>query len=797
MRLELLPFEARAAHTDGTSWTVVAADHSARIYDEVLVTAGHGTWAAPAEPESWPHAAPLVPAVFPVSRWLTAERVPPGAVVVVRGFALTFLDAALALTEGRGGAFEAEDHPYRLRYVPGAADAGVIVPVSRTGRAMLAKPEPELAASVPELEEIARSGRERVLALPRGFDLRKDLLPILADTAAAALLAANRRRPEGERRRRVAEAAGRWLSRACDGFPPVAAHHAAAEVERSLEVGAGLRPPDLPWALGQTWQSLYPGLVARLGGAGLSHHEWPAFRRLAAEMERVAFGPPPVNAAKLLALVGAGRVDLDHAGGSPITTTRGVTSVGAGPARRMVDVVVNAVLPAPGVRGSGSALLAQLTADGHVRVAPRRRGLEITSDAACVGRDGRRTPGLSAIGRATEDWVIGNDTLNRSLHPHVDRWAQPDRRRVRPRAAAPGRRVSLRVPANPVASLRARCEGIVALPARLEPWQRELCSHPDLIQEWMRVHGSPVNLIDPRPMARNAAELEDAAAPFDLAFRVYFARKANKALALVDEARRLGLGIDLASERELAQVLAARGPRRGDDHDRGREADGAAGALPGLGHHRRARQPGRAEQGGRARGAHAPRRVGRCPPDAGPGAGSPAVPIRLRARRGDRRRRLMAGRREDRRRPLPPGRIRPGRPGRGDRTGTGSRRCSPAEGPPPPVRRHRRRDPDELHRRPRRVGALLARAPRCAAGPARAADVRQPRARPHRPPGRGRRQARRVPVPASPSPAVRGWPTCSRRGRHGQPAARSPTACATAGWSCVASRDGRFWTGAG
>ncbi len=423
VRLELLPLEARAAHTDGTSWTVVAADHSARVYDEVLVTAGHGTWAAPAEPESWPHAAPLVPAVFPVSRWLTAERVPPGAVVVVRGFALTFLDAALALTEGRGGAFEAEDHPYRLRYVPGAADAGVIVPVSRTGRAMLAKPEPELAASVPELEEIARSGRERVLALPRGFDLRKDLLPILADTAAAALLAANRRRPEGERRRRVAEAAGRWLSRACDGFPPVAAHHAAAEVERSLEVGAGLRPPDLPWALGQTWQSLYPGLVARLGGAGLSHHEWPAFRRLAAEMERVAFGPPPVNAAKLLALVGAGRVDLDHAGGSPITTTRGVTSVGAGPARRMVDVVVNAVLPAPGVRGSGSALLAQLTADGHVRVAPRRRGLEITSDAACVGRDGRRTPGLSAIGRATEDWVIGNDTLNRSLHPHVDRWA--------------------------------------------------------------------------------------------------------------------------------------------------------------------------------------------------------------------------------------------------------------------------------------------------------------------------------------------------------------------------------------
>ncbi len=57
-------------------------------------------------------------------------------------------------------------------------------------------------------------------------------------------------------------------------------------------------------------------------------------------------------------------------------------------------------------------------------------------------------------------------------------------------------------------------------------------------------------------MARNAAELEAVGAGFELDFRVYFARKANKALALVAAARELGLGVDLASERELRQVLA-------------------------------------------------------------------------------------------------------------------------------------------------------------------------------------------------------------------------------------------------
>ncbi len=102
---------------------------------------------------------------------------------------------------------------------------------------------------------------------------------------------------------------------------------------------------------------------------------------------------------------------------------------------------------------------------------------------------------------------------------------------------------------------RAGCEGIVALEARLEPWQRRLCLAPGRIGAWMAQHGSPINLIDPSPMARNAAELQRAAAPFGLDLAIFFARKANKALCLVDEARRLGLGVDLAGERELEQVL--------------------------------------------------------------------------------------------------------------------------------------------------------------------------------------------------------------------------------------------------
>jgi diaminopimelate decarboxylase len=104
-------------------------------------------------------------------------------------------------------------------------------------------------------------------------------------------------------------------------------------------------------------------------------------------------------------------------------------------------------------------------------------------------------------------------------------------------------------------SVHSGCAGAVPLQARLEPWQLELCSRHDLLAAWIDRYGSPLNIINPAPLGRNADELSSAAALENVDLKVFFARKANKALTLVDEARISGLGIDVASERELAQVL--------------------------------------------------------------------------------------------------------------------------------------------------------------------------------------------------------------------------------------------------
>lgn len=315
-------FRARrvdSVHPTGEGWSLRGGGQPAGDFDRVLLTTGHEQ---------------------PRPGQVTADTdVPARGTIAVRGFALTFLDAALSLTEGRGGEFVEGAGGLRYR---SAGEPLRIVPFSRTGRPMLAKPPRGPADD--ELEE-------------RGRELMEEVPTPLTDVA------------------------GRLN----------------AVVADLRETGADR---------GRAWRAIYPSVVRRLSGRGIADDQWPAFRRLSAEMERLAFGPPPINAAKLRALVSAGVVDLGHLTDPPDDA----------------DAFIDAVIPGPGVPAHGP--LRGLVDDGLARVAPGRRGIETTSDCECIGADGKPSHGLSAHGRPTEDWVIGNDTLSRSLHPQIDGWAR-------------------------------------------------------------------------------------------------------------------------------------------------------------------------------------------------------------------------------------------------------------------------------------------------------------------------------------------------------------------------------------
>lgn len=353
-----------------------------------------------------------------------------------------------------------------------ACDPAVFLPVTRTGRLMAVKPEFD--------------GLEAADIIAVGKALLADAPDTPALIGALAVTA-----------RRLLDRAGR-----------------TGDVDAVL-AGTDRDEPDATWAVGLAWRECYAALVERASYAG--RDSLAGFGELSRRLERVAFGPPPESAGHLQDLVDSGKVDLTHLGRGAEDLAALVRELGA-------TVVVDAVIPPPGV--VEGTLEHRLVEQGLARIRPGTRGLDVEPDGTVVGQTT-----LAAVGRMAEDVVLGNDTLSRTLHDVIPRWAA-------------------RVVPGP-----AQAHGIPPLTARLEPWAAELSADPARCRELIAEFGSPVNVLHPGPMLANVTELVDAGASCGVDTRIFFARKANKGLVFVDTVRDAGHGVDVASERELAQVL--------------------------------------------------------------------------------------------------------------------------------------------------------------------------------------------------------------------------------------------------
>lgn len=398
------PHAVRALERRGDAW-LVRHDGGSVLADEVLLATGH----APDHDHALRHAwrptpgVRMVPGVYPVADSLSQAQVPAGSVVAVRGAALTFIDCVLALTEGRPRA----EWPRR------------ILPVSRSGALLLAKPAVPMRADLAEL--LARHAAQ----LP-GL-LADAAAPFEAATRATRAAAAELLTSQGQAHQEAVAAVDAALT---TGFDPDLAPQgrARAALQRSNLLAEQDHASSPSWVLGRAWAALYAPMVAGLAHRSPETVEWRRFSAASAVLERFTYGPPLPNARRLEALIC--QHDGPHASCTApvclewlergVGIAEGITGVGDD---ERPDVVVDAVLPPPGAQTARTPLVDALMVDGWVRTAMPRRGLEVTPHAQCVGRDGSLTPGLSAIGRLTEDVVIGHDTLSVRMHDEIERWA--------------------------------------------------------------------------------------------------------------------------------------------------------------------------------------------------------------------------------------------------------------------------------------------------------------------------------------------------------------------------------------
>ncbi len=391
-------------------WRLVLEDGDL-LTREVLLTTGHEGWRpalAPRTPES-----NVIHRVFPVATQLSHDNIPAGQTVAVQGFGLTWIDATLSLTEGRGGTFHGD--ATATRYIRSGEEPRVILPFSRSGRPMFAKPvNQQLAEQVDHsiwkkhAAEIRRTRGGKPIS-----QVQQLLWRPVVEAAAAALQSVGQHV--------AAVDVQRWFNEfvSCR----MTAETVTGLMQRSVEVATHRRPPDAAWALGEAWRRLYAALVDAVSHGGLDEQGWREFRTFAVEMERIAFGPPAENLARILALIDSGVVDLRFLQGSTLATCSDGLVLRNSSQQTAIDKLIHAVIPAPGATAAGGPL-ASLEQQGVLRRLHRGCGFAVDEAGTPLGGAAKNADGLALLGRATEGCILGNDTLSRKLHQHDRLWAE-------------------------------------------------------------------------------------------------------------------------------------------------------------------------------------------------------------------------------------------------------------------------------------------------------------------------------------------------------------------------------------
>ena len=363
-------------------------------YDRILMTTGH-QFRSPSEKIT--SLEKEVTSVFPLTR---LDPVQGGDTVAVRGMGLTFIDCAVALTEGRGGTFsESEDGS--LVYHHSGNEPACIYPFSRSGRLMPPRgPQPpELNTPDPLASLIADGAEHR-----RGkIDFENEIRPLLGEA---------------------------YLALGVDDFSNGVSQEDDVLEEFRLALDA-IESGSAESRRCSVWPSAYASFRKLYDHGGLSPSSHRHFDALhAGDLARVSFGPPPLNARKILALANAGVLNFSMSRNPRLVTGDGQLELVGRDNKHLsitADAFINATMP--GNRGETENLAPvyrSLIKGGLARFYDRdgyRLGcLEFDTKGRLIDTEGR--PGkIHLYGTPTEGIVFDNDSLSREANDFGEPWA--------------------------------------------------------------------------------------------------------------------------------------------------------------------------------------------------------------------------------------------------------------------------------------------------------------------------------------------------------------------------------------
>jgi len=408
----------------------------------------------------------FVPFIYPVSERLAA--VPADSTVVIKGMGLTFVDAVLALTEGRGGKFERDRAEEPLRYSPSGAEPAVMLPFSRSGLPMHPRgpawgppPRPLLLfndAKIASLRQSAPGGQ---------LDFETELWPLLRREMLIAFYGVLLRQQGTDLDLNALEGASleRQIERVHGDHPhaprftpeafldPLAKtssadhqdhHRFVLDYLTTSLIEARSTEQCSPWmAAVAVWRDATPVFGELIRTRGLRPSGQRAFDQgYRSPLNRVSFGPPIVSMEKILAVARAGLIDfgmsrdtrltLDDKAGS-FRLDSAYTARGA-----LASVLVDARIPKVSLQRESARLYQNLRRRRLVQPYDRsgqydedqyRPGcMALSAEGYVIDAKGRENRAIAATGTPTEGVTYDNDSLSRTRNNFVSRWAAVIRR---------------------------------------------------------------------------------------------------------------------------------------------------------------------------------------------------------------------------------------------------------------------------------------------------------------------------------------------------------------------------------
>ena len=402
-------------------------------------------------------------------------QIPTGSRVAMCGAGLTFIDAALELTEGRGGRFH-RGTDGALLYNASGNEPESIIPYSRTGLPMAPKaydlPHSDRPLTFFTLSALAELRK----AAPDGkLDLERTLLPLFelemqlqyyrvamgqgdereqlescgnnAEAMRRVIDSYLRAHPDQERfdSRPVLDPVGDRRFDSGAEFALFIERYMEEEIARARlgHAGSAVKAAiDIWYEVRKTLSS-----VLQFGGLNPESHR-KLIEYYYPHLKRVAFGPPIINIEKLLALQKAGILDFSVARNPQVSTDEAngcfelrCDEIPGAIAR--AEILVEARYPPVNIPCDATPLYRNLCRRGMVRAFENRRpvnegfaycpgAIDMTEGSRFViDREGAVNEDIAVIGIPTEGNLVGNLTLSRDSYSSI--WAAEVMKQLRSR----------------------------------------------------------------------------------------------------------------------------------------------------------------------------------------------------------------------------------------------------------------------------------------------------------------------------------------------------------------------------